>query len=168
MGDRDECREAALRLLDAAPRSACDLSDRLVGKGFPRELSDSVVDRLIEVGLVDDETYGGMVLRSCLGRGMGPAGVRRELRRRGLDSFLTETLVDAAQGRGDFLDAARGLGRAVARRTKGLDREVRLRRFWAAGGRRGHHADVLHRVAEEMFPPDGQEDLGDAGEGTYS
>lgn len=166
MGDRDECREAALRLLDAAPRSSRDLGDRLVGKGFPRELSDSVVARLIEVGLMDDEAYGRMVLRSCLDRGMGPAGARRELRRRGLDSSLAETLIEEAQGRGDFLDAARGMGRSVARRTKGLDREVRLRRFWAAGGRRGHHADVLHRVAEEMFPRGGQENPDGADEGT--
>lgn len=156
-GSRDDCREAALRLLDAAPRSSSDLEDRLVGKGFPRELAESVVARFVEVGLVDDEAYGGMVLRSCLDRGMGQAGALRELHRRGIGRSLAEGLVDAADDRGDFLGAARSLGRSVARRTEGLDRQVRLRRFWAAGGRRGHRADVLRRVAGEMFPRDVRE-----------
>ena len=35
--------------------------------------------------------------------------------------------------------------------TAGLDVEVRKRRFWSAGGRKGHNPEVLRKIAQELF-----------------
>ena len=55
--DLDACREAALRLLDAAPRPSGALRERLIGKGYTSEVVDDVIERLTRVQLIDDEAY---------------------------------------------------------------------------------------------------------------
>ena len=45
--DLDACREAALRLLDAAPRASGALRERLLSKGYGEAIVDEVIERLI-------------------------------------------------------------------------------------------------------------------------
>ena len=52
--DLDACREAALRLLDAAPRASGALRERLLSKGYGEAIVDEVIERLIRVQLIDD------------------------------------------------------------------------------------------------------------------
>ena len=51
--DEDECKESALRLLDAAARSSGSLRDKLVEREYDAEVIDRVVARLEELGLID-------------------------------------------------------------------------------------------------------------------
>ncbi|MBW3089847.1 regulatory protein RecX [Bifidobacterium miconisargentati] len=149
--DEDACREAALRLLDAAPRSSGALRDRLLGKGYDEATVEQVIERLIAVRLLDDEDYAESVVRVCAGRMMGRRGAIMELSRKGVDRALAQQVADEAERRGVFEEAAWELGRRVASKTQGLDRQVRQRRFWSAGGRKGHSPETLRRVAAELL-----------------
>ncbi|NMN02233.1 regulatory protein RecX [Bifidobacterium panos] len=149
--DVDACREAALRLLDAAPRSCGGLRQRLVGKGYDERAVDAVIKRLLELKLLDDRAYAESAVRYCLNRLMGERGAVMELRRKGINSTLASRVVDEAAHQGLFEESAWGLGRRIYRKTQGLDRQVRLRRFWAAGGRKGHDPETLRRVAHELM-----------------
>ena len=149
--DVDACREAALRLLDAAPRSCGGLRGRLVDKGYDERAVDAVIGRLTELKLLDDRAYAESAARYCLSRLMGERGVVMELRRKGIDSALASRVVNEAARRGLFEESAWELGRKICRKTQGLDRQVRLRRFWAAGGRKGHDPETLRRVAHELM-----------------
>ena len=55
--DVDACREAALRLLDAAPRASGALRERLIAKGYAVGIVDEVIERLTRVHLLDDRAY---------------------------------------------------------------------------------------------------------------
>ena len=112
-----------MRLLDAADRPSGALRDRLIDKGYDDETVAAVVDRLIEVGLVDDESYAQSAVRYCV----------------------------EARMSGVFEDAAWELGRRSAAKTQGMDPKVRKRRFWSSGGRKGHDAETLRAVAHELF-----------------
>ncbi|KAA8827832.1 regulatory protein RecX [Bifidobacterium myosotis] len=147
----DTCREAALRLLDAAPRSSGALRDRLLGKGFDEAVVERVVERMVDLLLINDHDYAESVVRVCAGRMMGRRGAAMELDRKGVDRALAVQVLDEAERQGVFEDAAWELGRRMARKTQGLDRQVRQRRFWAAGGRKGHNPETLRRVAAELF-----------------
>ena len=149
--DLDACREAALRLLDAAPRASGALRERLLGKGYDEQIVDEVIERLIRVQLIDDRAYAESVVRYCAGRMMGRRGTVMELTRKGVDRRLAEQVCGEAEQAGVFEDAAWELGRQVARKTRGLDRQVRQRRFWSAGGRKGHSPEILRRVAAELL-----------------
>ncbi|KAA8817351.1 RecX family transcriptional regulator [Bifidobacterium callitrichos] len=149
--DADACREAALRLLDAAARSSGMLRGRLLDKGYAAGVVDEVIDRLTELHLLDDRDYAESVVRYCAGRMMGRRGTVMELTRKGVDRALATSVADEAESEGVFEEAAWELGRQVARRTRGLERQVRQRRLWSAGGRKGHDPETLRRVAHELL-----------------
>lgn len=149
--DLDACREAALRLLDAAPRPSGAMRERLVGKGYTPEVVDDVIARLIRVHLIDDEAYAQSAVRYCASRLMGYRGAFMELKRKGVNRQLAQHVCDEAESQGVFAEAAWELGRRTARKTAGLDVEVRKRRFWSAGGRKGHDPEVLREIAQELF-----------------
>ena len=149
--DLDACREAALRLLDAAPRPSGAIRERLIGKGYASEVVDDVIVRLIRVRLIDDEAYAQSAVRYCTSRLMGYRGAVMELKRKGVDRQLAQRVCDEAESQGVFAEAAWELGRRTARKTAGLDVEVRKRRFWSAGGRKGHNPEVLRKIAQELF-----------------
>lgn len=147
----DECREAALRLLDAAPRPSGALRERLGDKGYKTSIIDEVIERLIRVHLIDDRAYAESAVRFCVGRCMGRRGTVMELIRKGVDRGMAETVAAEADERGMFEEAAWALGRRYAKKTIGVDDAVRRRRFWAAGGRKGHDSETLNRVCRELF-----------------
>ena len=149
--DLDACREAALRLLDAAPRPSGAMRERLVGKGYAPEVVDDVIARLIRVRLIDDEAYAQSAVRYCASRLMGYRGAVMELKRKGVNRQLAQHVCDEAESQGVFAEAAWELGRRTARKTAGLDVEVRKSRFWSAGGRKGHDPEVLREIAQELF-----------------
>lgn len=149
--DGDACREAALTLLDATARSSGALIKRLIDKGYDPVVAEDVVTRLVEVHLIDDEEYARSVVRSCAGRMLGFRGTVMELKRKGVDDHMAQQVAVQAREQGVFEDAAWQLGRKVAAKTEGLELEVRRRRFWSAGGRKGHDPETLRRVAHELF-----------------
>jgi regulatory protein len=54
-----KAREAAMSLLSFRPRSAAELLRGLRDKGYPEELAAEVVDRMRELGLIDDARFAG-------------------------------------------------------------------------------------------------------------
>lgn len=149
--DEDECKESALRLLDAAARSSGSLRDKLAEREYDAEVIERVVTRLEELGLIDDEEYARNVIRSCTARMMGARGVMRELVRKGVPRPLAERMVRQTAQAGVFEDCAWELGRTVVKKNAGKDVEVCKRRFWSAGGRKGHAPEDLRAVSDELF-----------------
>ncbi|MDF7664788.1 regulatory protein RecX [Bifidobacterium sp. ESL0745] len=155
--DMDACREAALTLLDSAARSSGALVKRLIDKGYDPVVVQDVVNRLIDVHLIDDEEYARSVVRNCAARMLGFRGTIMELKRKEVDDRLAQRTAADAREQGVFEDAAWQLGRKTAARTEGMELQVRRRRFWSAGGRKGHDPETLRRVAHELF--DGQDSV---------
>jgi regulatory protein len=149
--DAQACQEAALTLLDASAKSSSALIKRLVDKGYDETVSQDVVAHLAQLHLVDDQEFAQGVVRSCVARMMGERGTMMELQRKGVETSLAKTVAAQARDQGLFEDAAWELGRSVAAKTKGLETQVRLRRFWSAGGRKGHDPSVLREVAQQLF-----------------
>lgn len=147
--DVDMCQEAALTLLDAAARSTGAMKERLARKGYAPETIATVISNLTRVGLLNDESYAEDAVRYCLTRCMGRRGTVAELVRKGVDRHLADRVTRQAEEQGLFVDSAYRLGRQVAGRTEGLDRAVRLRRFWSAGGRKGHSPADLRAVVDD-------------------
>lgn len=69
--------------------SARELADRLQARGHNPAAVRSEVNRLRQVGLVDDRRLADVVVRSQLQRGRGRRAITLELRRRGLSATVT-------------------------------------------------------------------------------
>ncbi len=154
--NEDDCKEAALRLLDYAPRSVMDMRKRLKEKGYTEVDIDAVINRLLELHLLDDNQYAQMVIRSCAARMLGARATRIELQRKNVDPSAVSQCVTSAENSGVFTEAAWELGRKTAQRTKNLEPLVRRRRFFAAAARKGHDLSVINEVYAALFISDNE------------
>src|SRR5687768_7939279 len=98
----DVARQIVLRQLALSPRSRKQLRDKLRERHCPDDVAEAVLDRMGEVGLVDDEAYAGMLVRSQqASRGLARRALARELRTKGVDDETAratlETIDPAAE-----------------------------------------------------------------------
>ena len=117
----DVARQIVLRQLAMAPRSRHQLRDKLRQRNCPDDVAEAVLDRMTEVGLVDDEAYAAMLVRSKqAGRGLAARALAHELRTQGIDpetaeATLAEIGPDDERDRADALVAEEAQGHARAR-----------------------------------------------------
>jgi regulatory protein len=159
--DPDEVLAAALRRLEIRAFAVAALRRRLVEAGYRTELVEAVLERLVALGLLDDERYARDWIESRdRARPRGAAVLRRELAQRGVDS---EVIAAALAARADperrpddgaiwaaGTDVARADTRAaaalLARRAAALERvgdpRLRRQRAYALLARNGFDPDV--------------------------
>lgn len=145
----DWARQIVLRQLTAAPRSRAQLEQVLRTKDCPDEIAAAVLDRMEEVGLVDDTAYAGMLVRSQqAGRGLARRALAQELRRKGVDDETALAALDEVDPH-DEEDRARALVAKRMRSMSGLDPLVQTRRLAGMLARKGYPSDVSMRVVRE-------------------
>jgi len=82
----EEAKKCAHRILRARDKTSYELRKRLQEKGHGAEVADKVVERFVEVGLVDDERYLEFYLLSARASHKGWQRVLRELEQKGIDT----------------------------------------------------------------------------------
>ena len=149
-GDPLATREAALKLLERTRRTRSDLVRKLRDKGYLPDAIEPVLDRLADVGLVDDVEYARAYLRGRWGR--RAAGWRRleqELRGRGIgadDVASARQALEAETGVVDEIAGARRVIEQAARRYQRLEPALRRQRLYALLQRRGFDGDVIRQA----------------------
>ncbi|MEG1633475.1 MAG: regulatory protein RecX [Oscillospiraceae bacterium] len=78
----EETKKRALRLLEKRDYSRGELIAKLMEKGAEENDAIAVVDRLVELRFINDESYAAMIVRHYAAKGFGAARIREELRRR--------------------------------------------------------------------------------------
>jgi len=145
----DWARQIVLRQLTAAPRSRAQLEQALRKKNCPDEIATAVLDRMEEVGLVDDTAYAGMLVRSQqAGRGLARRALAQELRRKGVDDETVQAALDEVDPH-DEEDRARALVAKKMRSMSGLAPLVQTRRLAGMLARKGYPSDVSMRIVRE-------------------
>ena len=146
------CREATLELLERTLRTRHDLERRLKEKGFAAGEIAATLDRLAEVGLVDDVEYARAWLAGRWGR--RPSGWRRlqqELRAKGVsqeDAERARELLSERGGAPDEVQSAAKLAAQARKRYARLNPQVQRQRLYALLARRGYDSDVIRRALE--------------------
>ncbi len=135
----EQARNLCLRLLTARARTRAELAGQLAKRGYPDEVSDRVLDRLGQVGLVDDADFAEQWIRSRRANaGKGKRALAAELRTKGVDNeVITAALaeIDADAER----ERAEQLVRDRLRREKLGDDDTKIaRRLVGMLARRGY------------------------------
>ncbi|MFC0359437.1 regulatory protein RecX [Kytococcus schroeteri] len=148
-------RAIVLRQLTAAPRSRRQLEDKLAQRGCDPEVAREVLDRMEAVGLVDDEAYAHMLVRSQQqGRGLARRGLAHELRRKGIDEEVAQqALADEVTPDGERARAEQLVAKKL-RTMSGLDRQVKTRRLAGMLARKGYSGEVAYSVIREALDQD--------------
>jgi regulatory protein len=140
----------ALRKLAAQARTRHELDRALQRKNVPDEVAASVLDRLEQVGLVDDQAFAhGWVESRQRRRHLSRSALRRELQAKGIDRDQVDAAL-AAVDSADELTAARAFVVKKSGATRGLDPLVRNRRLAAALARRGFGSGIIATVLGEL------------------
>jgi regulatory protein len=145
----DVARQIVLRQLALSPKSRTQLADKLRQRNCPDDVAQAVLDRMTEVGLVDDEAFAGMVVRSQqVGRGLARRALARELRTRGVDDETAQASLETITPEAERERAAQ----LVAKKLKamhGLDPVVQTRRLAGMLARKGYPGDLAMSVIRE-------------------
>jgi regulatory protein len=155
LGDPEAvARSICLRLLEQRARSRAELAEALRKRDVPDDAAGRVLDRYVEVGLIDD----GALAASMAGaqhreRGLARRAVAAKLRQRGLADQVEDALtsIDDESER----SRARELVDKRLRSLGGLPAEVQTRRLIGLLARKGYSSGVSYAViraamAEEM------------------
>ncbi|MDO5626689.1 MAG: regulatory protein RecX [Mobilicoccus sp.] len=144
-------RQIVLRQLAAGPRSRAQLESKLAAKEIDPDVAADVLDRFAQVGLVDDEEFAGMLVRSQqANRGLSRRGLAHELRKKGIaDDVAADALaeVDASSERA----RAEDLVASRLRRLHGLPREVQMRRLAGFLARKGYPGEMSFTVIRQAL-----------------
>jgi regulatory protein len=125
-----------------APRSRSQLERKLSQRGCDPEVAARVLDRMTEVGLVDDEAYAEMLVRSKQGtKGLARKGLAHELRKQGIDPEVAEEAL-VQVGIDDERAKAEELVAKKLRTMTGLAPEVQARRLAGMLARKGYSGEV--------------------------
>lgn len=139
-------------------RTRQELAEALRRRNVPEGVAEEVLDRMTEVGLVNDAAFahawvGSRQQRRRLSR----TGLRHELQRRGVDRELVEEAVDRVSG-DDEIAAARALAEKKFRSVRELEPMVQRRRIAGALARRGFSGEIVRSVLRELpIGPRGQD-----------
>jgi regulatory protein len=150
--DRGNAYRAAVRILTKRAKSSGELRRKLREYKYESDAIEWSIGRLTELGVLNDEEYARMVVRSQLSR--RPAGRRLlsgKLREKGIEQSIADRVLEEMLEDRDSLADARKLAQQAARSISDRhDREVRVRRITGRLARRGFDFDVIRRVMDEL------------------
>ncbi|HET7477330.1 MAG TPA: regulatory protein RecX [Dermatophilaceae bacterium] len=144
-------RQIALRQLALSPRSRAQLSRKLRDRGCDPVVADAVLDRMAEVGLVDDQAYAELLVRSQqAARGLAKGALAQQLRAKGIEEDLVRDTVGAIAEETER-DQAHRLVAKKLRTMHGVDASVQARRLGAMLARKGYPSGLSWSVVQEAL-----------------
>jgi regulatory protein len=148
-------RQICLSQLEHAPRTRAELAAVLSDRGVPDDVSDAVLGRFSEVGLVDDALFAQMWVASRhRGRGLAGRALSQELRRKGVEDDVVREAVAGLDPEQEAA-TARALVDRRLRTTRGLPPDARVRRLAGMLARKGYPAGLAFRVVKEALADEG-------------
>ncbi|HEY2888254.1 MAG TPA: regulatory protein RecX [Candidatus Limnocylindrales bacterium] len=153
--------EAALRFLEARQRSVAEVRRRLAQAGYREELIAGAMERLGDLGILDDAAFTTAWVESReRARPRGERALRRELAIKGID----RTLVDSAMTERrpepggdadpDVAAAERLLKRHASQLARVRDARQRRHRAYALLARHGFDSEIASRLAAALVAAD--------------
>jgi len=147
----ERARDVCLRLLTVRARTRSELEAQLTKRGYPDDVSARVLDRLVEVGLLDDVAFAEEWVRSRRANsGKGKRALATELRTKGVDPDVIAETLDSVDA-GEWRVQAEELVAAKLRPDK-LDDEVKVtRRLVGMLARRGYSQGMAFDVVRTQL-----------------
>ena len=144
-GERPLAMSRALHSLAFRARSAHELRERLARAGYAGQTVSEILDRLGELGYLDDEEFARNAARDKARKRYGPRRIYGELRQAGVDEEVAQKVVEEEFAGRSELEEARA---AVRRRYNTGERSVaQARRVHGFLMRRGYSAGVSAEIA---------------------
>ena len=149
-GTAAQAQELAVYYLSQAPRSRKELTDRLVEKEYGNEEITQALDRLTELGYVDDALFAEQIVRARAARGQSAMKIGQALREAGVDRETSTEALSAGIDPDSELATARALVDRKIGATRGLPTQKRTARLVGMLARRGY-GPIAYDVVREAL-----------------
>jgi regulatory protein len=149
----DKALQIALRFLEVRPRSTAEIRERLRRKDFADEAIEAAIERLTTLGMVDDAAFArSWVENRQANRPRGVSALRDELRRKGIDRTLAETVLGDETLTGGEDQRAMTIARgALHKYANAPDRAAFQRRMGGYLQRRGFGFDTIGPILQTLW-----------------
>ncbi|MGL5828321.1 MAG: regulatory protein RecX, partial [Angustibacter sp.] len=142
-------RAVVLRQLTLAPRSRAQLAEALARRSIPEDVVTRVLDRMTEVGLVDDASFAsGWVRHRHAQRGLSRRALAHELRTRGVDADAVDQALQAVDDDAERAAATRLVDRRLRAMT-GVPPDKQISRLAAMLTRKGYPGPMIREVVRQ-------------------
>ena len=146
--------EAAGRLLARRAYSRTELEKHLTSAGFEPGTVEATLQRLHELGLVDDAAFAAEWIENRANRkGLGPRRLREELEKKGIAGEVIDSILDS--GRDEELSRATEIAAGHLARVVDLPLVKQANRLQSLLARRGFGAEVVDLAVRAVLPPEG-------------
>jgi regulatory protein len=143
----EQARSLCLRLLTARSRTRAELHGQLAKRGYPQDISASVLDRLAAVGLVDDADFAEQWVQSRRARaGKSKRALAAELHTKGVDNDVITTVLSGIDADAERDRAAQLVRSKLRRETLSEDDARVTRRLVGMLARRGYSQSLACEV----------------------
>ncbi|MBT2267315.1 MULTISPECIES: recombination regulator RecX [Rhodococcus] len=147
-GTEAQAKDACLRLLTDRARSRSELETKLSGRGFEPEIITKVLDRLQEIGLIDDADFANQWVHSRhTYSGKGKRALAVELRLKGIDQDVASEALSQIDPE-DERERAADLVRRKLKNKPIDDRDKVTRRLVSMLARKGYSAGMSYEVVK--------------------
>ncbi len=144
-------RTILLRRLSASPRTRAELRIDLAKRGVPDDVAERVLDRFVDVGLIDDSAFAqGWVDARQRTRGTARSVLRQELRSKGIGDDDAREALEGIDEEAERVRAVQ-LAHTKARSMTRLEPAVRKRRLVSMLMRRGYRQGMAVSVVCEVL-----------------
>ncbi len=144
-------RAIVLRALTGSARSRAELEATLRRRGCDPQVATRVLDRMAEVGLVDDAAYAEQLVQSRRRtKGLSGAALRKELRDKGIDDETAAAAVGPVDEPSERARAEALVERRL-RSMGGLDPQVQARRLAGMLARKGYAPGTAYAVVRDAI-----------------
>jgi regulatory protein len=146
----EQAKNVCLRLLTVRARTRSELATQLEKRGYPDETSTRVLDRLADVGLVDDEDFAEQWVRSRqVNAGKGKRALAAELRTKGVDDDVIAAALEDVDAEVERTRAEQLVADRLRRERLGDDDDVKVtRRLVGMLARRGYGQSMAFDVVK--------------------
>lgn len=141
-------KSRALKIINARPMSRKEMRDRLVEKGESPDNAELCADWLCEMGLINDESYAGSVVRHYAAKGYGITRIRQELNRHGIPRELWEEALEEMPEQDDKIE------RFIRSRLTDADDKAQINKISNALYRRGYTWDEIKHAINNVKSED--------------
>jgi regulatory protein len=145
---------AALRFLEARSRSTAEVRRRLLIHGYRADLVEGAIERLTELGMLDDDSFARAWVESRdRARPRGERALRSELARKGVDRAVVDEVLEDREGdrpEADLAAARRLIERHAASLQRVTDPRARRQRAYALLARNGFDPDVAGELSRSV------------------
>ena len=95
--DRKRCKDKAMWLISFRDHSRRELLDKL-RKDYPEDVAEAAVDRLEELGLIDDGRYARRYTADLINlKHLSERGIRQKLTEKGIDRDLIDEILEETE-----------------------------------------------------------------------